>query len=141
MPVQKVDFRIENIYDSFNNVSERILLNVWTNGSILPSDAIKSAAQISINLFQSLIENDETENNLLKSNVSSICTEPYTNIAIEELQLSVRSYNCLKKAQINTVGDLLHYSPKKLEELKNFGQKSANEVFSILKNKLGITLK
>ena len=60
---------------------------------------------------------------------------------IEELQLSVRAYNCLKKAQINTVGDLLQYSPEKLQELKNFGRKSADEVFSTLKNKLGIILK
>ena len=46
--------------------------------------------------------------------------EPYTNIAIEELQLSVRAYNCLKKAKINTVGDLLKYSPEQLQELKKF---------------------
>jgi DNA-directed RNA polymerase subunit alpha len=50
-------------------------------------------------------------------------------LTIEELQLSVRAYNCLKKAQINTVGDLLQYSPEKLHELKNFGRKSADEVF------------
>jgi len=60
---------------------------------------------------------------------------------IEELQLSVRPYNCLKKAQINTIGDLLKYSPEKLLELKNFGRKSAHEVFTTLKNKLGIILK
>jgi DNA-directed RNA polymerase subunit alpha len=57
------------------------------------------------------------------------------------LQLSVRPYNCLKRAQINTIGDLLEYSPEKLLELKNFGRKSADEVFATLKNKLGIVLK
>jgi DNA-directed RNA polymerase subunit alpha len=67
--------------------------------------------------------------------------DPHTNIAIEELQLSVRAYNCLKRAQINTIGDLLEYSPEKLQELKNFGKKSADEVFMTLKNKLGIVLK
>jgi len=67
--------------------------------------------------------------------------DPYTHIAIEELQLSVRPYNCLKRAQINTIGDLLEYSPEKLLELKNFGRKSADEVFATLKNKLGIVLK
>ena len=66
--------------------------------------------------------------------------DQYTNIAIEELQLSVRAYNCLKRAQINTIGDLLNYSPEKLQELKNFGRKSADEVFLKLKNKLGIVL-
>jgi len=55
--------------------------------------------------------------------------------------LSVRAYNCLKKAKINTVGDLLQYSPEQLQELKNFGRKSADEVFSTLKNKLNIILK
>ena len=77
----------------------------------------------------------------MKPKIQSIGIEPYTNIAIEELQLSVRAYNCLKKAQINTVGDLLQYSPEKLQELKNFGRKSSIEVFSKLKNKLGIILK
>ena len=66
---------------------------------------------------------------------------PQSQIPIEELQLSVRAYNCLKKAQINTVGDLLQYSPEKLQELKNFGRKSSIEVFSTLKNKLGIILR
>jgi DNA-directed RNA polymerase subunit alpha len=76
-----------------------------------------------------LINNKNTnENNQLETK-KSISIEPYTNIAIEELQLSVRAYNCLKKAQINTVGDLLQYSPEKLHELKNFGRKSADEVF------------
>jgi DNA-directed RNA polymerase subunit alpha len=88
-----------------------------------------------------LINNKNTnENNQLETKTESISIEPYTNIAIEELQLSVRAYNCLK-AQINTVGDLLQYSPEKLHELKNFGRKSADEVFSTLKNKLGIILK
>ena len=77
----------------------------------------------------------------MKPKIQSISIEPYTNIAIEELQLSVRAYNCLKKAQINTVGDLLQYSPEKLQELKNFGRKSSIEVFSTLKNKLGIILR
>jgi len=142
MPVQKVNFKIENIYDSFNNISERLFIDIWTNGSISPNDALKSASQIIIDLFTSLINNkDINENNEFKLKTESISIEPYTNITIEELQLSVRAYNCLKKAQINTVGDLLQYSPEKLQELKNFGRKSADEVFSTLKNKLGIILK
>jgi DNA-directed RNA polymerase subunit alpha len=143
MPVQKVDFKIENIYDNSNNISERVFLDIWTNGSISPNEALKSASQVIIDLFTSLINNNENENekNQLEVKVPSISIEPYTNIAIEELQLSVRAYNCLKKAQIDTVGDLLQYSPEKLQELKNFGRKSADEVFSTLKSKLGIILK
>lgn len=142
MPVQKVDFKIENVYDTANNISERLLLDIWTNGSISPNDALESASQIIIDLFVLLLNNKNTnESNQLDPKTQSISIEPYTNIAIEELQLSVRAYNCLKKAQINTVGDLLQYSPEKLQELKNFGRKSADEVFSTLKNKLGIILK
>ena len=142
MPVQKVDFKIENVYDTANNISERLFLDIWTNGSISPNEALESALQIIIDLFTSLIKNkDINEKNQLDPKTESISIEPYTNIAIEELQLSVRAYNCLKKAQINTVGDLLQYSPEKLQELKNFGRKSADEVFSTLKNKLGIILK
>jgi DNA-directed RNA polymerase subunit alpha len=142
MPIQKVDFKIENIYDHANKSSERLLLDIWTNGSISPSEALESAAQIIIDLFLLLLNNkNTTEKNPLDLKNQSINIEPYTNIAIEELQLSVRAYNCLKKAQINTVGDLLQYSPEKLQELKNFGRKSADEVFSTLKNKLGIILK
>jgi DNA-directed RNA polymerase subunit alpha len=142
MSVQKVDFKIENVYDNFNNIMERVFLDIWTNGSISPNEALKSAAQIIIDLFTFLINNkDKKEENQLETKTRSITIEPYTNIAIEELQLSVRAYNCLKKAQINTIGDLLKYSPEKLQELKNFGRKSADEVFSTLKNKLGIILK
>ena len=142
MPVQKVDFKIENVYDNANNISERVFLDIWTNGSISPSKAFKSAAQITIDLFNLLLEHKSiNENNKIETKMRSINIEPYTNIAIEELQLSVRAYNCLKKAQINTVGDLLQYSPEKLQELKNFGRKSADEVFSTLKHKLNIILK
>ncbi len=141
MPVQKVDFKIENVYDSSNEMTERLFLDIWTNGSILPSEALESASQIIIDLFSALIHNtDKTENNSEDTKTDSISIEPYNNISIEELQLSVRAYNCLKKAKINTVGDLLKYSPERLQELKNFGRKSADEVFSTLKNKLGISL-
>ena len=142
MPVQKVDFKIENVYDTANNITERVFLDIWTNGSLSPTEALKAATQITIDLFTLLLENKEQKSSEIRETESqSRSIEPYTNIAIEELQLSVRAYNCLKKAQINTVGDLLHYSPEKLQELKNFGRKSADEVFSTLKNKLGIILK
>ena len=67
-------------------------------------------------------------------------TDPTSQIPIEELQLSVRAYNCLKRAQINSVADLLDYSQEDLLEIKNFGQKSAEEVIEALQKRLGITL-
>jgi DNA-directed RNA polymerase subunit alpha len=141
MPVQKVDFKIENVYEIGTSSSERLFLDIWTNGSLSPTEALESASHIIIDLFTALTKNTIRDgNNEFETESDSISIEPYTNIAIEELQLSVRAYNCLKKAQINTVGDLLQYSPEKLQELKNFGRKSADEVFSTLKNKLGIIL-
>ncbi len=142
MPVQKVDFKIENIYDNDVEINERLVIDIWTNGSVTPEDAISEASQFIIDLFSSIIENKFTDE--VKDQESEFLTipkDPYTNIAIEELQLSVRAYNCLKRAQINTIGDLLEYSPEKLQELKNFGRKSADEVFMTLKNRLGIILK
>ena len=142
MPVQKVDFKVENVYDKANIIKERLIIDVWTNGSISPEQAIFCGSGLIINLFKSINDqkiHNEKENLIEKNPIKPI--DPYTHIAIEELQLSVRPYNCLKRAQINTIGDLLDYSPEKLLELKNFGRKSADEVFATLKNKLGIVLK
>ena len=142
MPVQKVDFKVENVYDKANLIKERLIVNVWTNGSISPEQAVFCGSDLIINLFKSLNDQKITheKDTLIEKNpIKHI--DPYTHIAIEELQLSVRPYNCLKRAQINTIGDLLDYSPEKLLELKNFGRKSADEVFATLKNKLGIVLK
>ena len=142
MPIQKVDFKIENIYDNSNSITERLFLDIWTNGSISPEDAISSVSKFIIELFNSIMENKFTQDvDKLENTTNLTPINPHINIAIEELQLSVRAYNCLKRAQINTIGDLLEYSPEKLQELKNFGRKSADEVFTTLKNKLGIVLK
>ena len=142
MPVQKVNFKVENIYDNSNNIKERLLIDVWTNGSISPEQAIFSGSNLIVGLFKSISEQKFKKEKDTKKDKNSIKPiDPYIHIAIEELQLSVRPYNCLKRAQINTIGDLLEYSPEKLLELKNFGRKSADEVFATLKNKLGIVLK
>lgn len=139
MPVRAVDFKIENVYDTNNNVSEKLILDVWTNGSILPDEAIELGSKVTVDLFSSLTnQNQKTVNRIETTKQEIAPAEPYADIAIEELQLSIRPYNCLKRAQINTVADLLNYSPKNLLNLKNFGQKSAKEVFSALKLKLGI---
>ena len=141
MPIQKVDFKIENVYDNYDEVTECLILDIWTNGSITTEDAIFEASQFIIDLFSSIKENKFIQEiSQPKKETSQIPIDPHTNIAIEELQLSVRAYNCLKRAQINTIADLLEYSPEKLQELKNFGRKSADELFITLKNKLGIIL-
>jgi len=140
MPVQKANFKVENIYNDDNTITERLFLEVWTNGSINPIDALKQASKLIVELFTALVESKESEyipEQPTKQEIAVI--EPYANLYIEELQLSVRAYNCLKKAKIDTVADLLKYSLEQLKELKNFGKKSSDEVVSTLKTKLGIT--
>ena len=79
--------------------------------------------------------------NYHQSNKQNLIPEKKTNILIEELNLSVRAYNCLKAAQINSREDLMQYSLKDLEKIKSFGQKSMFEVINNLKNNYGIILK
>ena len=142
MPIQKVNFKVDQVYENSKKVSECLILDIWTNGSLLPEEAISQASKIIINLFNSIIDNSFRNKKDPSNKEDSITNvDPYTNIAIEELQLSVRAYNCLKRAHINTIGDLLEYSPEQLQQLKNFGRKSADEVFVTLKTKLGIILK
>ena len=142
MPIQKVNFKVDKVYENSKKVSEYLILDIWTNGSLLPEEAISQASKIIINLFNSIIDNSFRNKKDPANKEDSVTNvDPYTNIAIEELQLSVRAYNCLKRAHINTIGDLLEYSPEQLQQLKNFGRKSADEVFVTLKTKLGIILK
>lgn len=145
MPVQKVDFKIENvepIYEDGNSLTERLFMEVWTNGSILPEEALLLSSEVIVNLFNHILVNKFTsETNIIENTTRENAKNLYGNIAIEELQLSVRAYNCLKRAQINTVADLLKYSPEQLQELRNFGRKSGDEVYAVLKNKLGIIFK
>ena len=142
MPIQKVNFKVDKVYENSKKVSECLILDIWTNGSLLPEEAISQASKIIIKLFNSIIDNSFSNKKDPDNKEESVTNvDPYTNIAIEELQLSVRAYNCLKRAQINTIGDLLEYSPEQLQQLKNFGRKSADEVFVTLKTKLGIILK
>ena len=144
LPVKNATFKVRYFQEPNKpGRSETLILNIWTNGSISPEEALKSAIQIMMNLFNCVLSalNKESNDEDKPYETPSLNLEPYTNIAIEELQLSVRAYNCLKKAKINTIGDLLEYSQEKLQELKNFGRKSADEVFLTLKNKFGIIFK
>lgn len=136
MPVNKVNYSVEDARIDGSLEKDRLLLDIWTNGSMTPQEALTEAARTLVELFDPL-------KNL---NLESIKDEypddedPTSQIPIEELQLSVRAYNCLKRAQINSVADLLDYSQEDLLEIKNFGQKSAEEVIEALQRRLGITL-
>ncbi len=136
MPVRKVNYSVEETRGENGYPKDRLLLEVWTNGSIPPQEALSSAAGILVELFNPL-KNIEINP---EDTVSEIDQDPTAQIPIEELQLSVRAYNCLKRAQVNSVADLLDYTQEDLLEIKNFGQKSAEEVVEALQRRLGITL-
>ncbi|WP_066376375.1 MULTISPECIES: DNA-directed RNA polymerase subunit alpha [unclassified Anabaena] len=136
MPVRKVNYSVEEARADGSITKDRLLIEVWTNGSLSPQEALSSAAGILVDLFNPLkdISLEPTDTS------SEIPDDPTAQIPIEELQLSVRAYNCLKRAQVNSVADLLDYTQEDLLEIKNFGQKSAEEVVEALQRRLGITL-
>jgi DNA-directed RNA polymerase subunit alpha len=136
MPVKKVNYSVEEIRYDQSSLKDRLTLEIWTNGSISPQEAIGQSSTILTNLFNPLktIHFKSEEENFLPEGTR------INQILIEELQLSVRAYNCLKRAQIHSVADLLDYSQEDLLEIKNFGQKSAEEVIDALQKRLGINL-
>jgi len=171
-PIRKVNFEIENVYHEDKPLSERLILDICTDGSIEPVHALKKSCEIVRDVFNSLIKVEENikSNKLSSSAVSGLTklskdssnsmikmfygketavntskqkelVEQYRNIPIEELDLSVRPYNCLKKENINTVGELLKYTRAQLQKIRNFGRKSGDEVSLKLKEKFDIQLK
>ena len=136
MPVKKVNYTVEEVRYDQHSLKDRLTLEIWTNGSVSPQEAIGRSSTILTNLFTPLktIHFKSEEENFLPEGTR------INQILIEELQLSVRAYNCLKRAQIHSVADLLDYSQEDLLEIKNFGQKSAEEVIDALQKRLGINL-
>ena len=136
MPICKVKYYIEENSSIIQTTQENLILEVWTNGSISPHMAIIQGSRILNNLFSSLQNIRFQPTNPIKV----LEKRKVNQVLIEELQLSVRAYNCLKRAQIHSIADLLDYSQEELLEIKNFGQKSANEVINALRERLGIDL-
>lgn len=136
MPAKKFNYKVEEKKINVSNTKEKLFLEVWTNGSISPQEAISQGANILTKLFHPLTNISFKS----KENINGKTEKQISQILIEELQLSVRAYNCLKRAQIHSIGDLLDYSQEELLEIKNFGQKSAEEVIEALSNKLNINL-
>jgi DNA-directed RNA polymerase subunit alpha len=142
MPVKKVNFFIETSGTNTATSLESLILEVYTNGSITPTEAVSSAAEILQSIFASLKLTDQTfqAKAVIEDELKTEKEDELENIMIEELELSVRAFNCLKRANIHTLLDLLKYSQEDLLEFKNFGQKSADEVCLNLKQKFGKTL-
>nr|WP_257473439.1 DNA-directed RNA polymerase subunit alpha [Prochlorococcus marinus] len=135
MPITRVNFTIdETAVAEGGSTRERLKMELVTDGSTSPDDALAEAANQLIELFQPLAT---------VSMVEEIPEEPEpaaeAQIPLEELNLSVRAYNCLKRAQVNSVSDLMGFSYEDLLEIKNFGSKSADEVIEALE-RIGISI-
>ena len=143
MPVKKVNFFVETSRSTSSSELESLIFEIWTNGSITPAEALSSSAEILENTFR-LLKIAETSTTVVISNeipVQEESGEHLDTVFIEELELSVRAYNCLKRANVHTLADLLQYSASDLLEFKNFGQKSADEVCDSLQKRFDMNLR
>ena len=143
MPVTKVNFFVETSPSRSSFELENLILEIWTNGSISPDEALSSGAKILENTFGLLKVTEKISDSPpnIDLTIQEDKAEQLETIFIEELELSVRAYNCLKRANVHTLSDLLQYSAEDLLEFKNFGQKSADEVCESLKKRFDMDLK
>jgi len=132
-PVRKVNYSVESARLGQMTDYDKLTIEVWTNGAISPADAIGQASKllkdhmaIFIN-FEELPETAEEPAERAMSQMNEVLSR-----SVEELELSVRSYNCLKNANIQTIGDLVQKTEAEMLRTKNFGRKSLNEIKEIL---------
>jgi DNA-directed RNA polymerase subunit alpha len=132
-PVRKVNYGIEGARLGQNTEFDKLTIEVWTNGAISPQDAIGQAAKLlkdHMTIFINFEETPEVVEEPAERAMNQM--NEVLNRSVEELELSVRSYNCLKNANIQTIGDLVQKSEAEMLRTKNFGRKSLNEIKEIL---------
>ncbi len=132
-PIKRVNYTVEAARLGQTTDYDKLVLDVWTNGCIPPQDAIAQAAKIvkdHMFIFINFEEQPEEE----EEEVDREAERMYENLkrSVEELELSVRSYNCLKNADIKTIGELVQKTEAEMLKTKNFGRKSLNEIKEIL---------
>ena len=141
-PVPKVNYSVENTRVGNVTDYDKLTIEVWTNGAMTPKEAISESAKILIDqfsLFLNLDEEKEVKHVVVEKDLSGK-TEKILEMNIEDLDLSVRSYNCLKRASVNTVGDLTDKTEEEMMKVRNLGRKSLEEVIQKLES-LGLSLK
>ena len=140
-PVTKVNYTVENVRVGQYTDREQLAVEVWTNGTIKPDEAVSLAAKIMNDLLCLFVDlSEEAKNTEIIVEKEESKKEKVLEMTIEELDLSVRSYNCLKRAAINTVEDLINKSEEDMMKVRNLGRKSLEEVINKL-NGLGLYLK
>jgi len=144
-PVKKVNYLVEAARLGQTTDYEKLTVDVWTNGAIAPRDAVSLSAKLlrdHLNIFVSLEEAaDQAEDGSLLASGPATGNE-HLDKSVEELELSVRSYNCLKNANIRTIRELVQKTEAEMLKTKNFGRKSLNEIKDILQTMgLGLGMK
>jgi DNA-directed RNA polymerase subunit alpha len=141
-PVKKVNYLVEAARLGQTTDYEKLTLDVWTNGAIAPRDAVSLSAKLlrdHLNIFVSLDEAAEQAEDGLSSQTRPAIGNEHLDKSVEELELSVRSYNCLKNASIRTIRELVQKTEGEMLKTKNFGRKSLNEIKDILQT-MGLSL-
>jgi DNA-directed RNA polymerase subunit alpha len=132
-PVRKVNYSVEAARLGQNTDYDKLTIEVWTNGAISPQDSIGQAAKLlkdHMTIFINFEETPEVAEEPAERAINQM--NEVLNRSVEELELSVRSYNCLKNANIATIGDLVQRTESEMLRTKNFGRKSLNEIKEIL---------
>jgi len=140
-PVIKVNYTVDNTRVGQITDYDKLTLDVWTNGVVSAQEAVSLAAKVlneHLNLFVSLSDKGSSTEILVEKDDKG--KEKVLEMTIEELDLSVRSFNCLKRAGINTVEDLINKSEEDMIKVRNLGRKSLDEVTNKLQN-LGFSLR
>ena len=140
-PVKKVNFTVENTRVGQVTDYDKLILEIWTDGSIRPEEGVSIGAKIMqehLNLFIELTDDTDSMEIMVEKEESQ--KEKALEMTIEELELSVRSFNCLKRAAINTVEELTQRSEEDMMKVRNLGKKSLDEVKHKLEE-LGLELK
>ena len=140
-PVRKCNFTVENTRVGQVTDFDKLILEIWTDGSISPSEGVSIGAKIMqehLNLFVELDDSAEGMEIMVEKEENQ--KEKALEMTIEELELSVRSFNCLKRASINTVEELTHKTEEDMMKVRNLGKKSLDEVKNKLEE-LGLGLK
>ena len=139
-PVERVNLTVENTRVGQITDYDKLTLDVYTNGTLAPDEAVSLAAKVlseHLNLFIDLSENAKTAEVMVEKEDNE--KEKVLEMNIDELELSVRSFNCLKRAGINTVEELTSKTPDDMMKVRNLGRKSLEEVLNKLKE-LGLSL-
>lgn len=156
MPIRNANYSVHS-FENNNKIQEILFIEIWTNGSITPKEALYEASRSLIDLFIPFLHTEKKEtidelkteskpNDISDFSSFSPVTDKLTkeitfkHIFIDQLELPARAYNCLKRVNVHTISDLLNYSQDDLMKIKNFGKKSVEQVLEALEKQFSINL-